>query len=344
MKIQYFKKLNDIPGIERFSDILPVFATQEYADYLKAVKNYSTIWFHSIVNPDIQFIIPFTVRKKHIFKIGTYLTASICVDENVDIETERGFLNSITAIIKQNKLCDWIEQPPNWALFRVIPSDSIYCEFATYRIDLLHSNEDELYQKINYHHKRLINKSQNNNVIIKRGLELLDDCVNVFTEAAARGNHTLPTTKEIKEFFDYLPNMVNIYISYNYTNPQSSIVYFSNIYCLYVLYIGTISAKSQGENHLLHWQAIKDAKQNGIKYFDFVGARINPEQGSKQEGIQKFKKYFGGELVKGYLWKLPIRKFKYHFYNFLVRCKYFIEFKKYEGDIIDQEIRRKKEK
>ena len=109
----------------------------------------------------------------------------------------------------------------------------------------------------------------------------------------------------------------------------------------YILAILLLS--SLGENHLLHWQAIKDAKQNGIKYFDFIGARINPEPGSKQEGIQKFKKYFGGELVKGYLWKMPIRKFKYYFYNFLVRCKYFIKFKKYKGDIIDQEIRRKKE-
>jgi len=344
MKIQHFNRLNDIPGIERFSGILPVFATQEYADYLKEVRNYSTIWFYCIISPNIQLIIPFAVRNRYILKDGKFLTATISSDENTDTETEREFLNSIIAFIGQNKLCDWIGQPPNWSLFRVVPSNSIYCEFGTYRIDLVNNDEKVLFNKINYHHKRLINKSQNNNIIVKRGSELLDDCVNIFTEAAVRGNHTLPTKNEIKEFFDYLPDNVNIYVSYNDTIPLSSIVHFSNKFCLYLTYIGTISAQSVGGNHFLHWQAIKDAKNNGIQYIDFIGARINPIPGSKQEGIQKFKKYFGGELVKGYLWKMPIRKSKYYFYNFLVRCKYFIEFKKYEGDIIDQEIRRKNEK
>ena len=78
-------------------------------------------------NPDIQFIIPFAVRNKYIFKNGMFLTASICLDENVDIETEKEFLNSIIAIIKQEKLCDWIGQPPNWALFNS----------STFKFDLL---------------------------------------------------------------------------------------------------------------------------------------------------------------------------------------------------------------
>lgn len=342
MLIKYCKKIADLPSVEKFSDLLPVFASQEYADYLKAVKNSSVIWFHN-TNSDYKIIIPFAVRNKMIFKTGMFLTAPICFDEKVDPATEKEFLNSIIGIIKEEKLCDWIGQPPNWAIFNVVPTNSIYCEFGSYIIDLLNNSEDELYAKVNYHHKRLINKAKNNNIAIKNSLELFEDCSNVFMDAANHGNHTLPNREETANILRYLPDKTNIYVSYIESQPQSSVICFTNKFCVYAAYIGKTSSASTGENHLLHWQAIKDAKQKGIRYFDFIGARINPQPGSKLEGIQKFKKYFGGELVKGYLWKMPIRKFKYYFYIFLVRCKYFIKFNKYKGDIIDQELKSTKQ-
>ncbi len=343
MKIQLYEKLTDIPGIERFYDNMSVFASQEFANYLKNTKNYSTFWFHGVAESDIQFILPLAVRKKYIFKNGMFLTATISLDYNIDTEIEREFLDGIIEIIRQKKLCDWIGQPPNWAIFNVVPKYSIYCEFGSYRIDLLNNNEDELYAKVNYHHKRLINKSVKNNITIKNSPDLLEDCSNVFMDASAHGNHTLPTKNEIKEILKHLPGNLNIYVSYNESNPQSSIICFTNKFCVYATYIGKISDSSAGENHLLHWQAIKDAKQKGVKYFDFIGARINPIPGSKQEGIQKFKKYFGGEFIKGFLWKIPISNTKYHLHNLLIKSTYFIKFKKYAGDIIDQELRRTKE-
>jgi hypothetical protein len=65
---------------------------------------------------------------------------------------------------------------------------------------------------------------------------------------------------------------------------------------------------------------------------------VEPQPGSKLEGIQRFKKHFGGEFVSGYLWKLPISHAKYLFYNLLIRVEFISGMKKYEGDIIDQEL------
>ena len=45
-------------------------------------------------------------------------------------------------------------------------------------------------------------------------------------------------------------------------------------------------------------------------------------------------------MIEGYLWKMPISKFKYHFYNFLIIVIYSIKSKKFKGDIIDQELKR----
>ena len=46
--------------------------------------------------------------------------------------------------------------------------------------------------------------------------------------------------------------------------------------------------------NLLHWHAIRLFRALGVKQYDFVGARINPSKGSKQEGLVIFKERFGG--------------------------------------------------
>lgn len=343
LEVKYFERFDDIPDGEKFSNVLPIFATQNYADYLKDNKNYTTCWFYGIVSDTVQFLIPFAVRKRYFFKDGMFLTSTICTRENIDSEAEKKFLNSVISIIIQKKLCDWIGQPPNWALFKTVPSDSIFCRFGTYRINLTKYDEDQLFQNVNYHHKRLIKKSQKNNVVIKRGYNLLEDCIKVFTEARTQGNHTLPTESEIRKFIEYLVENVNIYVSYTDSVPKSCILYFSNEYCFYTKFIGMISDLNFGENHLLHWRAIIDAKREGTKYFDFIGARISTVPGSKLDGIQKFKKYFGGEFITGFLWKMPINNLKYKLYDILVRLKYLLLLKKFEPDIIDQEKHKKDE-
>jgi len=342
MKIQHYSRLNDIPWVERYLDKLPVFATQEYANYLRKTSNHSTRWFYGIVNSDIQFLIPFAVKNKYFFTKGQFLTATIYLNNDINIETEREFLNSIVEIIKQEKLCDWIEQPPNWALFNVVPLNSIYCEFGTYRIDLKNNNENELFGKINKGTRRRIRNAISDNVIIKIGLEYLEDCIKVFSASSKQGNHTLPNDKEIKRILNYLPDKTYISTAYHNTIPQASTIIFSNKFCSYGIYFGVVANPSSSVGHLLVWQSIKDAKISGVKYFDFVGARINPTPGSKQEGIQSFKRHFGGELYKGFLWKMPINKFKYKFYELFVRTYFFLRGKKYGGDIIDQELKKVK--
>jgi lipid II:glycine glycyltransferase (peptidoglycan interpeptide bridge formation enzyme) len=82
--------------------------------------------------------------------------------------------------------------------------------------------------------------------------------------------------------------------------------------------------------NLLQWEAIKRFRNLGVKRYDFVGVRINPEEGSKQEGLMTFKQRFGGYLAKGFMWKYSLSPLKYAVYSQAV--KYLRG-----GDIVDAE-------
>src|SRR5439155_3554729 len=60
-------------------------------------------------------------------------------------------------------------------------------------------------------------------------------------------------------------------------------------YSAYSMYGGRVSAADPGAMNLLNWEAITQFRTLGIKRFDFMGGRINPASGSKQEGIMTFK-------------------------------------------------------
>jgi hypothetical protein len=73
-----------------------------------------------------------------------------------------------------------------------------------------------------------------------------------------------------------------------------------------------------------------------VQRYDFVGARINPEKGSKQESINALKKRFGANLKQGYIWKYSIKPFKYKLYCIAAQWRS-------GGDIVDAERHKMKD-
>ncbi len=112
--------------------------------------------------------------------------------------------------------------------------------------------------------------------------------------------------------------------------PQSYVVFAFSDYCAYAIYAGNLVNQHQGANKLLYWEAIRFFKQIGIQRYDFVGARIDPEKGSKQQELNSFKKRFGATLKQGYMWKYSLHPFKYRFYTVAARLRS-------GGDIVDAE-------
>jgi lipid II:glycine glycyltransferase (peptidoglycan interpeptide bridge formation enzyme) len=111
---------------------------------------------------------------------------------------------------------------------------------------------------------------------------------------------------------------------------ESCVIYGFSSYCAYAIYGGNRADMVEGANKLLHWEAVRLFKNLGIQRYDFVGARIDPEKGSKEEAINSFKRRLGGKLKQGYMWKYSLRPVKSLAYSLGVR---FLR----GGDIVDRE-------
>ena len=101
-------------------------------------------------------------------------------------------------------------------------------------------------------------------------------------------------------------------------------------YSAYYVYGGSIPEPETGSMNLLHWEAIRLFQSQGVKRYDFCGVRIDPEKGSKQEGLMAFKERFGPRLVQGFMWKYSLKPLKSRIYSLAVRLLR-------GGDIVDAE-------
>jgi lipid II:glycine glycyltransferase (peptidoglycan interpeptide bridge formation enzyme) len=114
---------------------------------------------------------------------------------------------------------------------------------------------------------------------------------------------------------------------------QGAIVVPFSRHAAYYLYGGRSEEAVPGAMHLLHWDTIRAFRLAGVSTYDFVGARIDPPKGSKQEGLSVFKQRFGSRLNRGYMWRYPLRPIQYRAYSLAARLLR-------GGDIVQQESAR----
>lgn len=340
MEVITYKKFNLIPKAENIKNKIPVFALQCYADWIQLIKGYTTLWFEGLAKADVRFIIPFSIMKKGPFKKGMFLTDVLSLGESYSLELERDFLNSIMSKVKSKNLCDWIQQPPNWAIFNTYPDGAIYTPFGSYYIDIKNNSLEQLFSNIKRKDRQEIRKAISIGVEVKKGNKHLPDAFELIQYTAKKAEISYPKYSIFLNMHKKLNDNIFSYVAYFKKIPQFAVVFFSSPYCTYGMYAGTINKAAKGSTKYLFWHAIMESKLRGVQLFDFVGARINPPAGSKDERIQRFKESLGARLRVGYLWKFPISNIKYRFYNQLVKTRCILKNRKYKGDIIDQELNR----
>ncbi len=312
---------------------LPIVATE---GYLKARSSGEYGWFVSD-----QMILPYVVERRAFFNRLVFPSATVFV-EPVSAEAERLFLGEVVELSKQLNV-DFIYQPHTSAVFRACPQNSIHCQFSSFQVDLT-AQESDLFAGLHHKHRNVIRKAMAEGVQIVSGTEYLDECARLIQQTMQRQSLPWARKGELMRLAAELGDQVSFYVAKKNGKSQGcAVVIWKAGSSAYYLHGGSIEGPSLGAMNYLQWKIMLDMKAHGVLVYDFMGARMSPLPGSRQESIQRFKSRFGGQLKVGYLWKYPLKPLRYKLFTATAKLNAYARGLKYTGDIIDQERARSHE-
>lgn len=304
---------------------LPIFACEPF---LKAVgDDYGWLGGFSESN-ELLCVLPFTVLQKAFIRLIRFRVETIPIGRSLQILEEKSFLNGAMAYFRSIGADVVIPATTN-AIFRTYPDGAVAAPYGSYIIDLSLA-EDDLWRKIERITRQNINSARKKGVVIQSGPEHLNAAYPLIRDTFKRSKLPFMDQASFRRFVDGLGEHALIMKADYQGVGQSYVVFAFSDYAAYAVYAGNIPKQVNGANKLLYWEAIRMFKSLGVCKYDFVGARINPDKGSKQEALSSLKKHFGAELIQGFIWKYPIRPLKYRIYGLVARFRS-------GGDIVDAE-------
>lgn len=304
---------------------LSIYASESF---LKSVgDNYG--WIGGFDDADqLRCILPYTIIKKLNISMVRFRVETIPASGDLSIHEEKEFLNSVVEFCRVIG-ADMIIPATTNTVFRTYPDGAIAAPYGSYIIDLSLDHE-KLWTNISHKYRKEIRSARNKGVQIKNGMEYLDAAYALIRNTFKRSDLPFISHSDFKRMVEGLGEYAKVVVADYEGEAQSCTVYHFSNYSAYAVHGGSVPHPITGAMKLLQWEAILDFQSLGVNRFDFVGSRINPDKGSKQEGILLFKQYLGGNPVQGYMWKYPFSKIKYAIYSHAIRYQR-------GGDIVDQE-------
>jgi len=300
------------------------------ASYLKC-KSPRYGWFRSG-----DLVLPFIVERRALFDRLVFTHQTISLNGECSQPDEYEFLNQVVADVRDMDI-DFIYQPQATAVFSVIPQGADYAQFGTYIVNLKVPVE-KLWANLHGKHRNVIKKAQEAGVEISEGPQNIAICYELIHSTMKRNKKLSVSLGELERFKENLGENASFYVASKDNVAQgAAFIVWSAGHTAFYLHGGTCDSPFGGAMNFLHWQAMTDMKARGVKKYDFVGARVNPQPGSKLEKIQRFKERFGATLIEGYLWKYPLKPMRYAAYQLFARANSLKHGATYKGDIIDEE-------
>ena len=304
---------------------LPIFARESF---LKAVGDeYGWLGGFS-EHGELQCILPYTIIKKAIFRMVRFRVEAISVGGELEVQEEKSFLNNTIKYFRSIG-ADMVIPASNNSIFRTYPEGADAAPYGSYVIDL-GQPEDILWRNIGKVTRQNISTAQKSGVSIHSGFEHLDTAYMLTRNTFRRSKLPFMNCDSFNRYALGLGENMKLMVADYQGVVQSCNLYAYSDYCAYAVYAGSIEGAHQGAMKLIQWEAIRLFRSLGVQRFDFMGARIDPEKGSKQEALSQFKKRFGAILKQGYIWKYSIHPLKYRLYCLAARLRS-------GGDIVDAE-------
>lgn len=285
-------------------------------------------------------LLPYAVIRKSVLRLVRFPVQTFFPDGEVGIEEERAFLGGVVDYFRAAG-ADVIVPATFNTVFRTYPEGAIAAPYGSHIIDLTQS-ETALWNNLHAKHRNVIRNAAKKGVHIGEGPEHLDTAFHLVRDAFLRSAKGAAGKLRIGLRLDYEAfkrqvqifgdNVLVLVAEHEGVAQGCAVIPFSK-HSAYYMHGGSLPVPVTGAMNLLQWEAIRRFHQLGVRQYDFFGARIAPEKGSKVEGIKKFKERFGGRFIQGYMWKFPLRPLSYRLYSVAARVRN-------GGDIVDQEKHR----
>lgn len=288
---------------------LPIFAQEKYLRNKGAKYG----WFLSN-----DFVLPFILDKKLIFKRLFFTYAPIPLNKELDKVSQKQFIDQVVGFVKQKKLCDAITKAQAYVVFDEVPDKCDSVEWGSYITDIP-ENENELLMKFHSKHRNVIKKAIKDGVTILQENQTSRVFENIKETLERQNSIYYPSSKYLNGLKKDAPKNIALFVAEKDGILQGSAVIIYDEDCGYYMYGGSCNRPSTGSINLLQYEVMKFLLQRKIFKYDFVGARINVKVGSKYEGIQRFKMRFGAELKKGYAFRVVFNPIKYSVFNKLIK-------------------------
>ena len=283
---------------------------------------------------DNEMILPFVIRKKGLLRwMQLYTEVLNCYTP----EQERLFLNDCISTIKSHFRISHV-MSSNTSVFKSYPDGSEFCKWGTYKVDLS-LDIDSLFSNLHSKHRNAIRRAQSLDLEVCNGKEHAKEAISIMNDTYARQGSKYSFGEAFIKNLSKLGDNVDWWI----VRDKSGIIHGSAVFLwskessCYYLHGGSCSHTAPGAMNLLIWRAMLEMKNRGVNFFDFVGARITTVEGSKLEGIQRFKSRFGSTMYQGYMFRYIVSPSYYFLYNTALHL--FYRFHGIHGsyDIIQQE-------
>lgn len=308
----------------RWDQSLPVFAKEEF---LRAVGD-EYGWLGGLdESGTLRCVLPYTIVRKRLLRLVRFRTATIPWGADLDLAEERSFLNSVVQHFRTTG-ADVIIPPSNNAIFRTCPDNARAAPYGTYLIDL-RQPEEVLWRNIGRKTRQNIGTAQRSGMVVCESNNLAS-AYDLIRETFRRSSLPFMNRANFEGFVHGLGEQGKLLVAERNGVVHSCCIFGFSRCTAYAIYAGNLEHQHQGANKLLYWQAMRLFRALAVRTFDFYGARVNPKNGSKQEGINQLKILMGANLSQGYMWKHSLRPWRSWVYSAAVRVLR-------GGDIVDQE-------
>ena len=298
---------------------MPIFASDRYLRHLGS--DYG--WIGGIDDAGtLVCVLPYVVVRKAMLRLVRCTVETIPLTPGFDLDRERRFLNAAVELFRSMNV-DVIVPATFSSLFRACPDGAIAAPYGNIIVDLTRG-EEALWQGVHSKHRNVIRNAMKNGVSIKTGVEHLDTAYQLtlgsFVRSARpaverRRVEARMNREDFRRLVRDLGDHVRVMVAEHEGVAHSAAVMPYSEHSAYYMHGGSIAKPLTGASNLLQWEAMRHFASLGVRRYDFFGARVSPEPGSKAEGILKFKERFGGEFHTGFMWKLPFHRLSYVLYE-----------------------------